>query len=58
MSPLARIGFSSSASAYLRAAVVVLAWLALWFSALIATLERPQPLETESRVRVEVASRG
>ena len=35
MLPLAHIGLSSSARAGLRAAFVVLAWLALWFSVLV-----------------------
>ena len=41
MLPLARIGFSGSSRTAIRAAIVVLVWLALWFSALVATLERP-----------------
>jgi hypothetical protein len=41
MLPLTHIGLSSSGRAGLRAMVVVLAWLALWLSVLIATIERP-----------------
>jgi hypothetical protein len=58
MLPLARIGPSSSAGATLRAAVVVLAWLALWVSALIATLERPAPHGAEVRIQAADSSRA
>jgi hypothetical protein len=58
MLPLARIGPSSSAGATLRAAVVVLAWLALWVSALIATMERPAPRASEVRIQASDASRA
>lgn len=58
MLPLARIGPSRSASATLRAAVVVLAWLALWFSVLIATLERPRDRGAEVRIHASAARRA
>ncbi len=58
MLPLARIGPSSSTRAALRAAVVVLAWLALWVSALIATLERPAPHGAEVRIQASDSSRA
>jgi hypothetical protein len=41
MLPLAHTGFFRSNRAGFGAAVVVLAWLALWFAVLVATLERP-----------------
>jgi hypothetical protein len=53
MLPLAHIGLSSSGRAGLRAAVVVLAWLALWFSVLVAVLEHPQTAP-EGRRQIEV----
>ena len=55
MLPLARIGLSSSP---LRAAVVVLAWLALWVSALVATLERPTGREPQVRIHAAAAPRA
>ena len=58
MLPLARIGPSSSTRASFRAAVVVLAWLALWVSALIATMERPAPRGAEVRIQASDASRA
>ncbi|HEX9574796.1 MAG TPA: hypothetical protein VF994_11915 [Myxococcales bacterium] len=58
MLPLARIGLSRSTRAAFRAAVVVLAWLALWFSALIATLERPHPRQAEVRIHAVAATRA
>lgn len=58
MLPLARIGLSSSTRAAFRAAVVVLAWLALWVSVLIATLERPAPREAEVRIRAVAGQRA
>jgi hypothetical protein len=44
MLPLAHIGLSTSGRANLRAVIVVLAWLALWLSVLVATLEGPATL--------------
>jgi hypothetical protein len=58
MLPLARVGLSRSTRSAFRAAVVVLAWLALWFSALIATLERPQPRHAEFRIHGVAAPRA
>jgi len=58
MLPLARFGSSSSTRAALGAAVVVLAWLALWFSVLIATLERPHARRAETRVHAVAAPRA
>jgi hypothetical protein len=58
MLPLARLGPSRSARSAFRATVVVLAWLALWFSVLIATLDRPQPRQAEVRVRAVAAPRA
>jgi hypothetical protein len=58
MLPLARIGPSRSTRSAFRAAVVVLAWLALWFSVLIATLERPQPRPAKVRVHAVAAPRA
>jgi hypothetical protein len=58
MLPLARVGLSDSTRAAFRAAVVVLAWLALWFSVLVATLERPPPYEAQVRVPTVAAPRA
>lgn len=58
MLPLARIAFSDSSRAAFRAAVVVLAWLALWFSALIATLERPAARRADARPGIVAAPRA
>ena len=58
MLPLARVGLVSSTRAAFRAAVVVLAWLALWFSVLIATLERPQPRASQPRTQAASAQRS
>jgi hypothetical protein len=58
MLPLARIGPSRSTRTAFRAAVVVLAWLALWFSALIATLESPQARQAEVRIHAAAAPRA
>jgi hypothetical protein len=58
MLPLSRIGLSSSSRAALRAAVVVLAWLALWVSALVATLERPARREPQVRIHAAAAPRA
>jgi hypothetical protein len=55
MLPLAHIGLSSSSRAGLRAVFVVLAWLALWLSVLVATLERP---DTARRAGTVVDSSG
>jgi hypothetical protein len=57
MLPLSRTGLSSSVPTLFRAAVVVLAWLALWFSALVATLERPVPAEADSQVSIPATRR-
>jgi len=54
MLPLSRIGLDSSTRAAFRAAIVVLAWLALWFSVLIATLDRP--LARASQVRIQATA--
>jgi hypothetical protein len=51
MLPLARVGLTSSTRDAFRAGVVVLAWLALWFSVLIATLERPQARASQVRIQ-------
>ena len=56
MVPVARIGLSSSSRAAFRAAIVVLAWLALWFSVLVATLDRPARQPRESRLGVATAA--
>jgi hypothetical protein len=58
MLPFARVGLSSSTRAAFRAAVVVLAWLALWVSALIATLERPAPRQAHVRTGTVAAPRA
>ena len=58
MLPLAQVGLFSSTRAAFRAAVVVLAWLALWFSVLIATLERPQPRASPARTQAASAQRA
>jgi hypothetical protein len=58
MLPVARVGLVSSTRAAFRAVVVVLAWLALWFSVLIATLERPQPRPSPVRVQAAAAQRA
>ena len=53
---LAHIGLSSSARAGLRAAFVVLVWLALWFSVLVAALQRPAaPPHADARIEVTVS---
>jgi hypothetical protein len=41
MLPLAHIGLFRSNRAAFGAVVVVIAWFALWFAVLVATLERP-----------------
>ena len=58
MLPLARVGFTSSTRAAFRAGIVLLAWLALWFSVLIATLERPAPREAAVRIDAVAAPRA
>jgi hypothetical protein len=58
MLPLARIGFSGSSRTAIRAAIVVLAWLALWFSALVATLERPASREAHARAAIAATPRA
>jgi len=58
MSPLASVGLASSTRAAFRAAVVVLAWLALWFSVLVATLDRPRPRASETRIQAAAAQRA
>jgi hypothetical protein len=58
MYPVARVGLVSSTRATFRAAVVVLAWLALWFSVLIATLERPLPRPSHARIQSAAAQRA
>ena len=59
MLPLASIGLSSSARATFRAVVVVLAWLALWLSVLVATLDRPdQRVRRETRITTVVPPRA
>jgi hypothetical protein len=58
MLPLARVGLVSSTRATFRAAVVVLAWLALWFSVLIATLERPLPRPSQVRIQATAEQRA
>ena len=58
MLPLAHVGLDSSTRAAFRAGVVVLAWLALWFSVLIATLERPHARRAETRVHAVAAPRA
>jgi hypothetical protein len=61
MLPLTSIGLSSSSRAAFRAVVVVLAWLALWLSVLVATIERPAAppaSAAEARLSVATASRA
>jgi hypothetical protein len=59
MLPLAHLGLSSSGRATLRAVFVVLAWLALWLSVLVATLERPQEsARAARRIHVTAAPRA
>jgi hypothetical protein len=59
MLPLAHIGLSSSGRAGLRAVFVVLAWLALWLSVLVATLERPRaPRQAGARIEVVASPRA
>jgi len=58
MTPLAPAGLASSNRAAFRAAVVVLAWLALWFSVLIATLEHPRPRASQARIQAAAAQRA
>jgi hypothetical protein len=56
MLPLAHIGLSSSGRAGLRAAFVVLTWLALWFSVFVAALQRPEtPSSADARIEVTVS---
>ena len=55
---LARVGLVSSIPAVFRAAVVILAWLALWFSVLVATLERPRPSASQARIHATAAQRA
>jgi hypothetical protein len=51
MLPLTSIGLSSSTRAAFRAVVVLLAWLALWLSVLVATLDRPdRQAQRETRI--------
>jgi hypothetical protein len=57
MLPIAHIGLSSSRRAGLRGAFVVLAWLALWISMLVATLEAPRP-PRDADVHVKAAARA
>jgi len=59
MLPLAHIGlFRSNRSAF-GAAVVVLAWLALWFAVLVAALERPNSrLEEQAKIEAVATSRA
>jgi hypothetical protein len=58
MLPVARVGLSSSTRAAFRAAVVVLAWLALWFSVLIATLGQPPARAAQVRHHAVAAPRA
>jgi hypothetical protein len=59
MLPLTSIGLSSSSRAAFRAVVVVLAWLALWLSVLIATLDRPdRQARRETQITRVVAPRA
>ena len=59
MLPLASIGLSSSTRAAFRAVVVVLAWLALWLSVLVATLDRPeQKMQRETRISTVLPPRA
>jgi len=58
MLPLAHVGLDSSTRAAFRAGVVVLAWLALWFSVLIATLERPPPRPSQVRIQAATEQRA
>jgi hypothetical protein len=59
MLPLTSIGLSSSTRAAFRAVVIVLAWLALWLSVLVATLDRPaQRAQRETRVTTVVPPRA
>jgi hypothetical protein len=59
MLPLASIGLSSSTRAAFRAVVIVLAWLALWLSVLVATLDRPeQRARRETRITTVVPPRA
>jgi len=57
MLPVVRIGLSSSSRAAFRAAIVVLAWLALWFSVLVATLDRPAGQEVGAPISVATSLR-
>jgi len=58
MLPLARVGFTSSTRAAFRAGIVLLAWLALWFSVLIATLESPPPRPSQVRIQATAEQRA
>jgi hypothetical protein len=58
MLPLVRIGLSSRARAAFSAAALVLAWLALWVSALVATLERPAPRTSRAGIHASAAPRA
>jgi hypothetical protein len=58
MLPVARIGLSSSSRAVFRAVIVGLAWLALWFSVLVATLDRPAARETNAVIGIAAAPRA
>ena len=58
MLPLARVGLVSSTRAAFRAAVVILAWLALWFSVLIAILDPAPPEASQPRIQTASAQRA
>lgn len=59
MLPLTHIGFLRSNRGAFGAAVVVLAWLALWFAVIVAALERPESRhEAEARIDVVATSRA
>jgi len=59
MLPFASIGLSSSTRAAFRAVVVVLAWLALWLSVLVATLDRPgRQAQRDTRISTVAAPRA
>jgi hypothetical protein len=58
MLSLTHIGLSSRTRAGFRAAVVILAWLALWVSALVATLERPAHRDPQVRIQAAAAPRA
>ena len=58
MLPLASVGLASSTRAAFRAAVLLLAWLALWFSVLIPILDRPLPKASQPRVQAAATQRA